>query len=68
MSSDFLIYAIAILVVMGICVLAMAVGLIFRNKTFTSCGCASISYRGEKISCAACPDKDKPTCEKRKNA
>lgn len=45
-------------VILGICVLFMAVGVIFKGKTFTSCGCASIIYQGEKIRCAACPDKD----------
>ncbi len=34
--------------------LLMAVGLIFRGKTFTSCGCGSITYKGEKIRCPGC--------------
>lgn len=44
--------------VMLLCCLAMAVGLILRNKTFTSCACASITYKGEKIRCPACPEED----------
>jgi len=44
--------------VLALCVVAMAVGVIFRNKTFTSCGCASVTYRGERIRCPACPEKE----------
>lgn len=49
---------IASVIILALCLLAMAVGVIFRNKTFTSCGCASITYRGEKIRCPSCPDTD----------
>ena len=55
---DFVQLVIITMVVLALCVLAMAVGVIFRNKSFTSCACASITFRGEKIRCPACPEKD----------
>ncbi len=57
-------YIIAAVVIIGLCLLAMSVGLIFRGKTFTSCGCASITFRGEKIRCASCPDKEEKSADK----
>lgn len=61
------------LVVMGIfavSLLAMGIGAIIKNKTFTSCGNASITYKGEKIKCPACLFKkgDEPPehCERRR--
>jgi hypothetical protein len=47
--------------VMALCMLGMAIGVIVRNKTFTSCGNASINYRGERIDCPAC--EMKPSCD-----
>lgn len=46
--------AIPALVILGLCLLGMAVGVIFRGKSFKSCGCASIEFRGERIDCPAC--------------
>ena len=40
------------------CILAMSVGVILRNRSFTSCGCASINFRGEKIRCPGCTETD----------
>ena len=48
-------------IVVGIfaaCILIMAVGLIIRKRSFTSCGCAKITFRGETIRCPACPDDE----------
>lgn len=45
-------------VVVGICLLAMAVGIMIRNKSFSSCGCASITIRGEKIRCPGCTEEE----------
>lgn len=42
------------LVVIGLSLLGMAVGVIFRGRSFKSCGCASIEFRGERIECPAC--------------
>jgi hypothetical protein len=61
--QEFLQLAGAALAVMAVALLAMAVGVIIRNKSFTSCGCASIRFRGETIRCPACPsdgDDDRP--------
>ncbi len=55
---DILIYVVAVTVVVALSALAMSVGVIFRNKGFTSCGCARTKFRGEDIRCPACPDKD----------
>jgi hypothetical protein len=34
-----------------VCGLLMAVGVIVKNKTFKSCGCAAAEFNGEKIDC-----------------
>ncbi len=47
-------YIIAAVVIIAICILAMSIGLIFRNKTFTSCGRAARDFDGQPIRCAAC--------------
>ena len=49
--------------IFAFCMLAMAVGVIFRNKTFTSCGNASIDFHGERIDCPACERRE--SCRKR---
>ena len=54
---NFLVILGAALVIVAICMLAMAVGVIFRNKPFRSCGNASITFQGEKIDCPACKDE-----------
>jgi hypothetical protein len=64
LHMQILTYIIAVIVIVALCLLAMSVGLIFRGKTFTSCGCASITFRGEKIRCASCPDKDEDSGDK----
>jgi hypothetical protein len=53
--SFFLVFLAAV-VIFALCLLGMAVGVIFRNKPFRSCGNASIRYRGERIDCPACTD------------
>ncbi len=50
-------YIFVVLVILGLCFLGMAIGLIFRNKTFRSCGSAARDFDGEPISCAACGGK-----------
>lgn len=60
-------YTIAAVVIIALCILAMSVGLIFRNKTFTSCGRAARDFDGEPIRCAACGetvDADSAPCER----
>jgi hypothetical protein len=47
--------------VVGLCVLGLAVGLILRNKCFSTCGCGEITYKGESLRCPACPN---PKCER----
>lgn len=55
--SYFLFILIAAILIIAACILAMAVGVILRNKSFKSCACASITYKGERIDCpAACPE------------
>jgi hypothetical protein len=48
---DFLTLIIPAILVLALCFLGMAVGIIFRNKSFKSCGCGSLTYRGERIDC-----------------
>ncbi len=52
---NFLFLTSIVIGIIGICSLIMAIGLL-RGKTFTSCGCASIDYQGEKIKCPGCVD------------
>jgi hypothetical protein len=59
----------AALVIVALCMLAMAVGVIIRNKSFKSCGCASITYQGERIDCpSACPESPETSCEREAKA
>lgn len=51
---EFLTYIIVTLIALVLCGLGMSIGLIFRNKTFTSCGRAARDFDGEPIECAAC--------------
>jgi hypothetical protein len=55
----------AVLVLLGLGVAAMAVGVIFRRPSLRgSCGGPAIQTpQGEKISCATCPNRDKPLHE-----
>ena len=55
-------YILVVIVILAICYLGMAVGLIFRNKTITSCGRAARDFDGEPIRCAACGAKDESAC------
>ncbi len=62
-------YIIVVGVIVGVCLLAMSIGLIFRNKTFTSCGCASAKFQNEDIRCPACPGKDTgEPCDRQKKS
>ena len=64
---EVLTYIIVAVIILGLCVLGMSVGLIFRNKTFTSCGRAARDFDGEPIRCAACGeqvDADSPPCDR----
>ncbi len=62
--TEILVYIGAVIVVLAVCILAMSVGVIFRNRGFTSCGCARIRFRGEDIRCPACPDPDEDSSNK----
>ena len=42
---NFLILLVVAVVLIAICIAGMAIGLL-QNKTFRSCGCAGLSYRG----------------------
>jgi len=42
---------IPVFIIIAVCILIMAVGAIFRGKTFSSCACGSITFKGEKIDC-----------------
>jgi hypothetical protein len=48
---SYMLVAMAVLVISGV---AMSVGMIFRGKTFTSCGRAARDFDGQPIECAAC--------------
>ena len=47
-----------------VCLLLMSVGVIIRNKSFKSCGCASIEFNGEKIKCPGCCDDESEATQK----
>ena len=55
----------AVLALVGLGVAAMAVGVIFKRPCLRgSCGGPAIhTPQGEKISCATCPNRDKPAHE-----
>ena len=48
---NFLLILFVAIVVTAACLLAMAVGVLIRGRSFTSCGCASITFNGERIDC-----------------
>ena len=52
-------YAIAIIVVMGLCVLGLSIGLLLRGKGLQSCGRAAqaAGEHGHDITCATCSGK-----------
>jgi hypothetical protein len=50
-TMDFLTVLIPAILLLALCFLGMAVGVIFRNKSFKSCGCGSLTFRGERIDC-----------------
>jgi len=58
---------IAAAVVIGLGILAMAIGQILRKKSISHCGGSSMTFRGEKIRCPACKDKTVPECQKLEN-
>ena len=62
---EFLQHLIPAVVILALSLLAMAVGVIFKNKTITHCGGSSMIFRGEKIRCPACLDKEVPDCEEK---
>ena len=64
---EFLLHFILALLILALCILAMAIGVIFRNKSITHCGGASMTFRGEKIRCPACLDKEVPECQRPAN-
>jgi hypothetical protein len=51
------IYILITIGVVALCWLGMSIGLIFRGKTFTSCGRAARDFDGQPIECAACGQK-----------
>lgn len=65
--ASLLLYIGLSVVVVGLCLLGMSVGLIFRNKTFRACGNAARDFDGEPIECAACGGKGDPaTCRRKR--
>ena len=57
----FIVFSIAV-VVIALCLLGMAVGVILRGKSFKSCGGASVTFRGEKIRCPGCVEDNDEVC------
>lgn len=55
---DFIVVFSIAVVVIALCLLGMAVGVILRGKSFRSCGGASLVFRGEKIKCPGCVEDD----------
>lgn len=54
---SFLILIVVVGALIAVCIIGMSVGLL-QNKTFRSCGCSSVTYKGEKIRCPGCTDTD----------
>ncbi len=54
---NFLFLLMIVLGFFGVCLLAMAVGVILRNRSFTSCGNAGVTINGERINCPSCQDR-----------
>jgi hypothetical protein len=48
---NFLFLVAVVFIFLFISGLLMAVGVIVKNKTFKSCGCAAAEFNGEKIDC-----------------
>ena len=44
-----------VLAIFALCFLGMAVGILIRNKGFTTCGNATL--KGEKVSCPSCEQR-----------
>lgn len=62
-------YFILVSVIVGVSLLGMSIGLIFRNKPFTSCGRASAKFNGEAMGCSVCSGKgDGASCERQKES
>ena len=56
--TGFLVILLIVCAVFGLCLLAMAVGVILRGKCFKSCGCGKITFRGVTIRCPGCTEGD----------
>ncbi len=66
--ASILAYTVLTIVIIGLCLLGMSVGLIFRDKTFRACGNAARDFDGEPIQCAACGGQGDPkTCRRKRH-
>lgn len=58
-------YAIAVIVVLGLCALGLSIGLLLRGKGLQSCGRAQTTTgSGEAITCPACGQGE---CKRKKS-
>lgn len=57
-------YAIAVLVVLGLCVAGLSVGLLVRNRGLTTCGRATADMHGHDVSCPSCSGRESD-CKKK---
>lgn len=48
---NFLVMLLVATAITALCLLGMAVGVLLRGRCFASCGCATITFNGEKIDC-----------------
>ena len=62
---EFLSLLIPVVAILAMCFLGMAVGVIFRNKSFQSCGCATLTFNGERIDCPGHVPEEETVCEHR---
>ena len=64
--NGFFLVLFATVVISALCLLGMAVGMLIRGKSFTSCACSSITFDGEKIECPGCVGDERSTGDQAK--
>lgn len=61
---SFLVLILIVLAVLLICVGGMSVGVLTGRKPIQHCGSSSLKYKGQKIDCPLCSNKECPNEKK----